>query len=68
MKERISDRLQELSVEIEALLEQRQNQIKVLNQLDRRIKEISVIIPELQAILDSDLSDQSSPEEPSSHE
>lgn len=68
MKDKILDRIQELSAEIEALLEQRQNQLKVLNQLDKRIKEISVIIPELQTILDSDLYDQSSPEEPSSHE
>lgn len=53
MKEKILERLQELSLEIEALLEERQRYHKMLNQADRRIKEISVIIPELQNILDS---------------
>ena len=68
MKENILQRINELSAEIEALLEERQKHIKHLNNLDKRIKEISCILPELQAILDSDLSDQSSPEEPSSLE
>jgi predicted transcriptional regulator len=66
MKDHILNRLQELSAEIEHLLEERQSQLKRLKQLDSRIKELSVIIPELQSILD--LSDQSSLEEPSSHE
>jgi predicted transcriptional regulator len=63
MKDTILNRLQELSTEIEHLLEERQNTLKKMKQLDSRIKEISVIIPELQSILD--LSDQSSLEEPS---
>ena len=66
MKDTILNRLQELSTEIEHLLEERQNTLKKMKQLDSRIKEISVIIPELQSILD--LSDQSSLEEPSDHE
>lgn len=57
MKDYTLNRLQELSSEIELLLEERQKQLKKLKQLDSRIKEISVIIPELQSILDKASSD-----------
>lgn len=57
MKEYIIKRLQELSAEIELLLEERQTQLKRLKQLDSNIKELSVVIPELQSILDKASSD-----------
>lgn len=53
MKQNILDRLQELSVEIEARLNERETYVKHLKKLDTRIKEISVIIPELQSLLDN---------------
>lgn len=52
MKDYILSRLQELSTEIESLLEERQDRVKRLKKLDSRIKEISILIPELKIILD----------------
>ena len=52
MKDKVLERLQELSLELEALLEQRQKHIKTLNQIDSRIKELSAIMPELQSIVE----------------
>ena len=53
MKENILHRLQELSAEIEGHLNERETHVKHLKKLDTRIKEISVIIPELQSLLDN---------------
>jgi len=54
MKDKILKRLDELSTEIEAHLENRENYISELRKLDLRIKELSVLIPELRTLLDSE--------------
>lgn len=52
MKDKIENRLQELSQELEALMTEREERLKELRSIDIRIKELSSILLELKKLLD----------------
>lgn len=52
MKDKINKRLQELSVELEKLMNERQARIEELRKMDVRIKEVSSILLELKNLLE----------------
>lgn len=52
MDDKINKRLQELSLELEKLMNDRQAKIEELRSMDARIKEVSAILLELKGLLD----------------
>lgn len=52
MEEKVNNRLQELSLELERLMMEREERLKELRSMDVRIKELSAILIELKKLLD----------------
>lgn len=52
MEEKINKRLQELSSELEKLMNDRQKRLDELRAMDMRIKEVSAVLIELKKLLD----------------
>lgn len=52
MEEKINKRLQELSAELEKLMNERHARVEELRKMDVRIKEISAILVELKKLVD----------------
>ena len=57
MKDKLLKRLQELSAEMEEHITHRESYAKAIRNMDARIKELAVLIPELQKLLDSEKED-----------
>ena len=53
LKQKIIIRIQELSKELEATINQREDLISQLRQLDKRMADISILIPELQELAET---------------